>query len=135
MSLFGAISIAQSGLDVSQTWIDTTAGNIANANDVATAASPPYRAEELIAAPAQPGSPVGGVVAAGVALGSATGRSVYEPSSPLANAQGMVVYPAVDMGVELSNLVMAQDSYQANAAVVGKATAAYQAALALGKGL
>jgi flagellar basal-body rod protein FlgC len=45
----------------------------------------------------------------------------------------MVRYPDIDMGDQMVALIMAQRGYQANLAVVERATNAYQAALQLGK--
>src|SRR3712207_8293846 len=42
-------------------------------------------------------------------------------------------YPDIDMGDQMVQLLMAQRGYQANLAVVERATSAYQAALQLGK--
>jgi flagellar basal-body rod protein FlgC len=65
--------------------------------------------------------------------GDPEGRVVYDPSHPLANEEGMVRYPDIDMGDQMVALMMAQRGYQANLAVVERATNAYQAALQLGK--
>jgi flagellar basal-body rod protein FlgC len=69
-----------------------------------------------------------------VALGSAAGRLVYDPSHPLADAGGYVRYPDVDLGQQMGQLIMAQRGYQANLSVVDRAREAYQAALQLGRG-
>ncbi|MCL4313985.1 MAG: flagellar basal-body rod protein FlgC [Actinobacteria bacterium] len=134
MGIFGAISIAGTGVDVSQTWLDTVAGNIANMNDVTTPGSTVYREESVVATPLPPTNPAGpgrGVGVVGIALGSAKGRFAYDPSSPLANAQGYVEYPAVNLGQQMVDMVMAQTSYQANVAVINHARSAYKDALTL----
>jgi flagellar basal-body rod protein FlgC len=66
--------------------------------------------------------------------GDPQGRIVYEPDNPMANEDGYVRYPDIDMGDQMVSLMMAQRGYQANLAVVERATNAYQAALRLGKG-
>jgi len=135
MSLFGALPIASTGIDVAQAWIDTTAGNIANANDAVPTTQGAYQEQSLVASPlpsTQAGGLGQGVEASGVNLGSSLGTLAYDPGNPIANAQGMVRYPAVDLGQQMVDLVMAQNSYQANVAVVNQAKAAYQSALTLG---
>ncbi len=134
MSLFGSIAISGTGIDAAQTWIDTSAGNIANMNDAAPTSGPAYQEQTpvLVPAGAAPGAPGEGVAVAGVQLGSAAGRLVYDPTNPLADAQGMVRYPAVDLGTQLVDLVEAQNDYEANAAAIARAKAAYQSALTLG---
>jgi flagellar basal-body rod protein FlgC len=134
MSLFGALPIATSGIDEAQTWISATAGNIANANDAVPTSQSAYETQyvQATALPSgQPGDPGQGV-ATSVVLGSGAGDEVSDPGSPLADAQGMVRYPSVDLGDQMTNLVMAQTSYQANVAVVNQAKTAYQSALTLG---
>ena len=42
-------------------------------------------------------------------------------------------YPDIDLGEQMTQLIMAQRGYQANLAVVERAATAYQAALQLGK--
>ena len=82
--------------------------------------------------PPQYGSGEGGVRVAGVQFGSAQGRLVYEPKNPLADKDGYVKYPDIDLGTQMSDLIMAQRGYQANLATIDRATQAYQAALQLG---
>jgi flagellar basal-body rod protein FlgC len=55
-----------------------------------------------------------------------TTRAVYEPGSPDADANGMVLYPAVDHTHEMMTVMSALRSYEANIAVLeaGKSMAA-----------
>lgn len=134
MSLFSALDIAGTGVNAMQTWIDTTGGNIANANDAVAPNKPTYAEETTVlsanAAPI-PGQPGVGVRAT-VALGSNKGILAYQPSNPLANAQGLVREPNVSLSNELVNLIQAQDGYQADTSVLQKAVAAYQSGLTIG---
>ncbi len=134
MSLFGALPIAATGIDAAQTWIDATAGNIANANDTTSTAKPAYQDQSVVATPLSPIGPngVGQGVTTSVLLGNPKGQLAYQPGNPLANAQGMVRYSGVNLGEQMVNLVMAQTNYQANVAVINQAKAAYQSALSLG---
>lgn len=133
MNLFSAIDIAGSGIDAAQTWIDTSAGNLANANDVVATTSPAYAQQTPVFTPvAVPGAAGEAVRVSNIALGPTAGRVQYDPSSPLANAQGDVRVPAVDTATQLVGLVQAQNDYQANTVALSRAKAAYQAALTLG---
>ncbi len=51
MSLFGAISIAGTGISANQTWLDTISSNIANVNDTANPASPIYQEQQTLVSP------------------------------------------------------------------------------------
>ena len=75
----------------------------------------------------------GGVRVAGAQFGDPEGRLVYEPTHPLADAEGYVRYPDIDLGEQMGHLIMAQRGYQANAAVVDRAKTAYEAALQIGR--
>jgi flagellar basal-body rod protein FlgC len=69
----------------------------------------------------------------GTQLGSAAGRIVYQPDHPLADANGNVKYPDVDMAEQMGALIIAQRGYQANAQVVDRARETYTAALQIGR--
>jgi flagellar basal-body rod protein FlgC len=131
--LFGALPISQSGLDAMQTWINTTAGNLANMNDQAPLTQAVYQQQTPVLGPlVTPAGQGEGVAVTGIALGSPAGQIVYDPTSPEANAQGLVREPSIDMGTQLVQLVQAENAYQANTVAVKRAEQAYQAALTLG---
>ncbi len=147
MSLFGAISIAGTGISANQTWLDTISSNIANVNDTASPASPIYQEQQVLVGPSQ-SQPFGtlgtgvanqtdsfvgsGVAVTGIVTDKPNGQLTYQPQNPLANAQGMVKTPGIQLSDQLANLDIAGRSYQANAAVINHAKAAYQSVLALG---
>jgi flagellar basal-body rod protein FlgC len=132
MSLFGAIGIAGTGVTVYRKWLDAVSDNIANINDAAPTSGPAFRAKYVVARSVDD-SAGGGVEVGGVAYGDATGRVVHEPDNPLADKDGNVRYPDIDLGSQMGQLIMAQRGYQANLAVVDRAHDAYQAALQLGR--
>ncbi|KGM10237.1 flagellar basal body rod protein FlgC [Cellulomonas bogoriensis] len=132
MTTFGAIGVAGTGMTVYRKWLDAVSDNLANMNTVRPTDEAAFQARYVLAQ--QMGGTDGGVQVAGVALGSAEGRLVFEPSHPLADAQGYVRYPDIDMSSQMTQLIMAQRGYQANAAVVDRARETYQAALQIGRG-
>jgi flagellar basal-body rod protein FlgC len=134
VSVFDSLSIAGSGLVTHRKWLDAISDNIANINDATSTDQPAFQERMIQAQAVNYGSGEGGVAVAGVKFGSAAGRTVYEPGNPLADSDGYVKYPDIDLGDQMTNLLMAQRAYQANLAVVERATNAYQAALRLGKG-
>ncbi len=135
--MFEAIDIAGSGASVDQTWIDTIGGNVANMNDGVTPGQPVYQAQYVDAtAQAEPGDPRStgdgyGVQVQAIVEGPAQGQIEYDPTDPVANAQGNVEFPVVDLGSEMTDLVQSQTSYQANSAVMSHATSAYQSILSI----
>jgi flagellar basal-body rod protein FlgC len=130
MSLFDAIGIAGTGVTVYRKWLDAVSDNLANINDAAPTSGPAYQEEYVVAQRAADGR---GAQVGGIVLGSATGRLVYEPEHPLADAAGYVRYPDINLAEQMGHLIMAQRGYEANLAVVDRAHDAYQSALQLGK--
>lgn len=127
---FDAIGIAGSSMNVHRKWLDAVADNIANANTAKPTDGEAFRARYIRA---QEGAGVSGVYVAGTDFGDAEGRMVYEPNNELADADGYVRYPDIDLGEQMSSLIIAQRGYQASAAVVDRAKTSYEAALQIGK--
>ena len=76
--------------------------------DAVTPGQPVYRDQEVVAE-ASPSSPLpgsstagDGVEVEGIELGSAQGTLTYDPSNPLANKQGEVTYPDINIGSQMS---------------------------------
>mgnify|MGYP000875607235 CR=1 FL=1 len=134
MGTFAAIGIAGSGLDVYRRWLDAVSDNLANINTIRPTGEAAFQARYIVAESIDnEGGNSGGVQATGVALGSAEGRLVYEPNHPLADEQGYVRYPDVDMSSQMVQLIQAQRGYQANAAVIDRAKDMYSTALTIGR--
>ena len=108
MPIFGAIGIAGTGLTVYRKWLDAVSDNIANMNNAASTDGEAFQERFIIAQANDYGSGTGGVQVGGVALsGKAEGRLVYEPNHPLADAEGYVRYPDIDMSSQMTQLIMA----------------------------
>ncbi|MBW8871173.1 MAG: flagellar basal-body rod protein FlgC [Leifsonia sp.] len=127
---FDAIGIAGTGLTLHRHWLDAISDNMANINTAKPTDGAAFQARYV---EAQEGEGVSGVYVAGAAYGSAEGRMVYEPTNPVADENGYVRYPDIDLGEQMGALIMAQRGYQANASVVDRAKETYQAALQIGR--
>jgi flagellar basal-body rod protein FlgC len=136
VSIFSAINISGTGLSTFRTWIDALANNIANVNTATRTSGSAFQAT-YVQAQALPGASDGsggGVSADTTGRSSATGRLTYQPDNPLADAQGYVRLPDIDMGEQMGNLIMAQRAFQANAATIDRARETYLDAINIGKG-
>jgi flagellar basal-body rod protein FlgC len=134
MPIFGAIGIAGTGLTVYRKWLDAVGDNIANINNVSATSGEAFQARYVIAQATDYGSGNGGAQVGGIMLsGKPEGRTTYEPDHPLADADGYVRYPDINLGDQMGQLILAQRAYQANLAVVDRAKDAYQAAIQLGR--
>ncbi len=136
MSLDKLFGIAGSGLAAQSVRLNTTASNLANADDVATSASEVYRAREPVFAAAladswsQEGS---GVEVLGVVERDGPVRREYRPDHPLADDEGYLYQTDVDPVEELANMISASRSYETNVEVLGTAKQLLLRTLRLGQ--
>jgi len=129
MGAFDLLGIAGSSLGFHQTWLDSLAHNIANVNTVRGTDQEAFRAQ-MVVARARSG---GGVEVAGIATSDPAGRVVHQPDHPLADADGNVRLPELDMASQMSQLVMAQRGFQASVGVTKNAQDTYASALQIGR--
>ncbi|MFS3127092.1 flagellar basal body rod protein FlgC [Nocardioides sp. Bht2] len=130
MGAFDTLRIAGSSLGVHQTWLDTLAHNIANVNTARPTDQDAFQAQMLITS----SSAGGGVEVTGLAKSDPEGRMVHNPSHPLADENGYVRMPEIDMSSQMSQLIMAQRGYQASVQVTKNAQENYASALQIGRG-
>ena len=128
MGLFDALNISASGLTAQRLRMDVTSANLANAQTTRTPEGGPYKRQDVIlressgsatfagslAGAMGPGSAPAGVEVAAIVTDTTPTKKVYEPSNPEANAQGYVAMPNVNPVSEMTDLIDASRSYQAN---------------------
>jgi flagellar basal-body rod protein FlgC len=129
MGAFEMLRIANTSLGMHQTWLDALAHNISNVNTVTSTDEDAFQAQ-MVRAQARAD---GGVDVDGIELSDAEGRLVYSPDHPLADEDGMVRTPDMDLGAQMTELVMAQRGYQASVQVTKNAQDTYSSALQIGK--
>ena len=129
MGAFDMLRIANTSLGFHQTWLDALANNIANVNTAMPMSQNAFQAQMVIAR----ARPDGGVDVAGIAESDAQGRVVNDPESPLADSEGNVRMPDIDMASQMSQLVMAQRGFQASVQVTKDAQETYSSALQIGR--
>jgi flagellar basal-body rod protein FlgC len=124
-----AIGVSGTGMNLDQTWLNAISDNLANINDTTSPNSPAFQ-ERFVEATANAGT---NGVTTSASLGSSAGQLVYSPEDPNANAQGYVKQATIDMSSQMSALIMAQRSYEANSDAVTSAKDLYTAALQIGE--
>ena len=129
MGAFDMLRIANTSLGMHQTWLDALAHNISNVNTVTSTDEDAFQ-EQMVRAQARAD---GGVDVDGIELGDAEGRLTYQPDHPLADEDGMVRTPDMDLASQMTQLVMAQRGYQASVQVTKNAQDTYSSALQIGK--
>jgi flagellar basal-body rod protein FlgC len=134
MAMFGAIDAASSGASVARVWLDAISDNVANVNTVRPAGEEPFRARMVVARSVDGANGVGqGVATAGIISKPGEPVRAYDPGNPLADENGYVTRPLVDLTEEMTNLLIATRTYQANLSVIDRARDAYMAALQIGR--
>ena len=133
-SSLGIFSIAGSAMTAQSQRMSTTASNLANADSVTGPDGQPYRARQVVfeMAPAN-GQDIGGVRVARVVEDPSPMRMLHDPRNPLANAEGYVSMPNVNVVEEMVNMISASRSYQANVEVLNTAKTLMLKTLTIGQ--
>jgi flagellar basal-body rod protein FlgC len=135
MTTFSAIDIGRTGVGFAHHWMDAIAHNMSNVNTVRGGEEEPFRARVVVARSLTEQIVAGG---SGVAVREVREREgdptrVQDPAHPLADEAGYVTMPHVDLSTEMTNLMIANRTYQANLKVIETGREAYQAALRIGQ--
>jgi len=150
MGMFTAFDISASGLTAQRYRMDIISENVANANTTRTQNGDPYVRkvvyfEEKGVRGSDTFSHVLNSVSKnyagkGVKVGKVLEdrktpqNMVYDPSHPDADENGYVMYPNVNIITEMTNLIDASRSYEANATAFEAAMAMTQQGLSIGQG-
>jgi flagellar basal-body rod protein FlgC len=142
MSSFKTFDIAGSGMAAQSVRLNTTASNLANAESVSGDKASVYRPRHpifeavrasLSANPTDAGANPA-VRVSGIYESPAPAVARYEPGNPLADANGYVYAPSVNVVEEMVNMISASRSYQNNVEVMNTSKELLLATLRLGQG-
>jgi flagellar basal-body rod protein FlgC len=144
MSSFKAFEIAGSGMSAQSVRLNTTASNLANAESVSGDPNQVYKPRhpifEAVRAQLQAGAlgqnadSGAAVKVSGIYESQAPATQRYEPGNPLADANGYVYAPSVNVVEEMVNMISASRSYQNNVEVMNTSKDLLLATLRLGQG-
>jgi len=112
--MWAGMDASGSGLAAERLRLDVVANNIANIDTTNTTGQPggaAYRREVVYF---QQAAGEQGVVVAGIGTDPSPLPVKYDPSSPDANAQGMVQMPNVNLTSEMVDMLAAARAYEAN---------------------
>jgi flagellar basal-body rod protein FlgC len=138
MSSFKVLDIAGSALSAQSVRLNTVASNLANADSVSGDPSTVYKARHPVfeAVRASLGGTNQGSDAAvrvnGIVQSNAPPTARYEPGNPLANEQGYVYAPNVNVVEEMVDMISASRAYQNNVEVMNTSKELMLATLKLG---
>ncbi len=129
MGMFTSFNINASGMTAQRYRMDIISENVANANTTRTEDGTPYRRKVVTFAEKDTQTSFSRVLSRerdnytgkGVKVASVeedtwtASNVVYDPSHPDADENGYVTYPNVNIVTEMTNLIDASRSYEANA--------------------
>lgn len=124
MSMYNIFDISASGMKAQSIRLTTTASNMSNANVVSGTAEATYKPRYPIFAMAKNDLSRGvfatepGVGIEGIVESNQPPLKRYEPSHPLANEEGYVFMPNINMVEEMTNMMSASKAYQMNVEIL-----------------
>ena len=136
MSLLNVFEIAGSAMTAQSQRLNAVASNLANADSVTSANGQAYRAKQVVfsAAPiAGAAASASGVTVTSVIEDASPGKRTYDPKHPMADAQGYISMPNVNVVEEMVNMIAASRAYQNNIEVLNTAKALMLKTLTLGQ--
>ena len=142
MGAFSAMDIAATGMTAQQTRIDIISQNIANANSTRANDGDVYRRKTVVMAEKRMtafgnvletcmGQANSGVKITSIATDMSDLKMVYDPDHPDADENGYVSYPNVNTVQEMTDMIDASRSYEANVTAFEAAKAMAQKGLEL----
>ncbi len=151
MSFWNSLKIGASALTAQRLRLDIISNNIANAETTSTETGEPYKRKDVVFAEQNSNgflpqliknlrgesttasSNMAGVKVASIETDQSEGSVVYDPTNPDANEEGYVEYPNVNLVVEMTNMLSATRSYEANLATIDAAKRMAAKALEIGR--
>ena len=144
MSLSNVFGIAGSAMSAQSVRLNTTASNLANAESISSSEGETYRARKPVFA-VQMAEQLGvssldaelnagaGVQVTEIVESQSPLRPVYNPNHPMADEEGYIYYPNVNVVEEMADMISASRSFQINAEIMNTAKQMIQRTLTLGQ--
>jgi flagellar basal-body rod protein FlgC len=139
------LRISSSGLTAQRMRMNTIASNIANINTTSTPEGGPYRRKDVVfeAMPetrnfgeiltAEPDKNLQRVQVTDVSVDRGAPLMKYEPDNPHADERGYVAYPNINLMEEMTNMIQATRSYEANVSAMQATKDMANTALEIGR--
>lgn len=138
--MFNVFDIAGSAMSAQSLRLNTTASNLANAESVSSSIDQTYRARHPVFATVMNDvradlvdQSAAGVEVRGIVESQAPLRQLYEPNHPMADENGYIFMPNVNVVEEMANMISASRSYQSNVEVANVAKQLALRTLSLGQ--
>jgi len=145
MDFSTALRVSASGLAAQRMRMNTISSNIANINTTRTPEGGPYRRKDVVfeAMPdernfgemvtVKPDEQIQRVQVTDILSDRKAPLLKYEPDNPEANEEGYVAYPNINLMEEMSNMIQATRSYEANVSAIQASKDMAMSALEIGR--
>ncbi|MEZ8143191.1 flagellar basal body rod protein FlgC [Enterovibrio norvegicus FF-33] len=143
MSFTDIYTIAGSAMNAQTVRLNTVASNLANADSVSANPDDAYKALKPVFATVYSNTqlvagenmyPNAEVRIVDVVQAQNQAEKRFEPNSPLANDEGYVYYPGIDVVSEMADMMSATRSFETNVEVMANVKSMQQGLLKLGQG-
>ncbi len=137
MSLFNVFDVAGSALHAQSIRLNTTSSNLANANSASSSTGETYRARHPVFSAmltdVDEKGPNVGVRVLGIVESARPLRREHNPDHPLADEEGFIFLPNVNVVEEMANMISASRAYQTNVEVMNSAKQMMLRTLSIGQ--
>ncbi len=142
MSLFNIFTVAGSAMTAQNQRLNVVASNLANADSAVSSDGQAYKAKQVLfmSIPAIAGAGSGdtdaaatGVRVSAVIENQTPMKVVYEPAHPMADEEGYVTMPNVNVVEEMVDMISASRSYQNNVDMMNTAKTLLLKTLTIGQ--
>lgn len=136
MSMFPTLDISATGMHVQTIRLNTIASNMANADSISSNSNETYRSQQPVFQTImnqETGEPIGGVKIRDIVESEAPPVMEYNPNHPMADAEGYIYRPNVNVVEEMANMLSASRSYESNIEVMNTSKQLLMRTIQLGK--
>ena len=133
-SLFNVFNISGSAMNAQSQRLNVVASNLANVDSATSANGTPYKAKQVVFSAIPAGSDhVNAVKVDKIIEDQTPAKMIHDPHNPLANADGFVSMPNVNVTQEMVNMNSTSRAYQNNVETMNAAKSMLQKTLTLGQ--
>ncbi|MEJ1337095.1 MAG: flagellar basal body rod protein FlgC, partial [Candidatus Sedimenticola sp. (ex Thyasira tokunagai)] len=126
-----------SGMSAQSMRLNLVSSNLANVDSISSSIGGTYRARHPVFAAIlnqqNPDDPAVGVQVKGVVESQAPLNMEFAPNNPMANEEGYIFRPNVNVVEEMANMISASRTYQSNVEVVNATKQLMSATLRMGE--
>ncbi len=140
MSLMNVFNISGTAMNAQSVRLNTTASNMANADAISSSIDQTYKARHPVFQTilddfnfGESGT-VGGVRVQGIVESQLPASREFQPGNPLADEEGFIYRPNVNIVEEMANMIAATRNYQTNVEMVNASKQMLTETLSIGRG-